>query len=277
MENQIKPMVVCFSGLDPTGGAGIQADIETLAALDCHALPIISSLTVQTTSNVLATHPVDADLIRQQFYALLESGLEISAIKLGLIDSIQTLRCIAEITKQHNNIPLIADPVLKAGGGYEFGNQKLMEEYVQLILPNCLALTPNTHELNRLSPLSDTEEEALADLCNRGCKHVLLTGTHRNSLDVSNRLYSSKHPPCDKTWSWPRLDHEYHGSGCTLASALAAGLAHGLDIATAAFNAQKFTWNALNRALPRQFGQSFPDRRHSPLMNQPSQAEPLLE
>ena len=117
MVNQIKPMVVCFSGLDPTGGAGIQADIETLAALDCHALPIISSLTVQTTSNVLATHPVDADLIRRQFYALLESGLEISAIKVGLIDSIQTLRCIADIANQHNKIPLIADPVLKAGGG----------------------------------------------------------------------------------------------------------------------------------------------------------------
>lgn len=277
MENQIKPMVVCFSGLDPTGGAGIQADIETLAALGCHALPIISSLTVQTTSNVLATHSVDADLIRRQFSALLESGLEISAIKLGLIDSIQTLRCIAEIANQQKNIPLIADPVLKAGGGYDFGNQKLIEEYVQLVLPNCLVLTPNTHELNRLSPLSETEEEALADLCNHGCKHVLLTGTHRNSLDVSNRLYSLNHRTVDKTWSWPRLEHEYHGSGCTLASALAAGLAHGLDIVTAAFNAQKFTWDALNRALPRQFGQSFPDRRHSPLMNQRSQAKPLLE
>lgn len=272
MENPIKPMVACFSGLDPTGGAGIQADIETLAALGCHALPIISSLTVQTTSNVLTTHPVDADLIRRQFYALLESGLEISAIKVGLIDSIQTLRCIAEIAKKHNNIPLIADPVLKAGGGYDFGNQKLIEEYVQFVLPNCLVLTPNTYELNRLSPLSETEEAALADLCNHGCKHVLLTGTHRNSLDVSNRLYSLNHRFVDKTWSWPRLEHEYHGSGCTLASALAAGLAHGLDIVTAAFNAQKFTWDALNSALPRQSGQSFPDRRHPSLMNQPSQA-----
>ena len=90
-------MVVCFSGLDPTGGAGIQADIETLAAMDCYALPIISSLTVQTTSNVLETHPVDPDLLRRQFDALIESGLEISAIKLGLIDSSQTLMGIAEI------------------------------------------------------------------------------------------------------------------------------------------------------------------------------------
>lgn len=277
MENRIKPMVVCFSGLDPTGGAGIQADIETLAALNCHALPIISSLTVQTTSNVLETHPVDSDLIRRQFYALLDSGIEIRAIKLGLIDSIPNLRCIAEIIRQHNKVALIADPVLKAGGGYEFGNRELIDEYISDILPHCLVLTPNTQELNQLSPLSKTEDEALAELCNFGCKHILLTGTHRNSLDVSNRLYSSSSTGVDKSWLWPRLEHEYHGSGCTLASALAAGLAHGLDIATAALNAQQFTWTALKQALPRELGQSLPDRRHSPSMNQSPQAKPLIE
>jgi hydroxymethylpyrimidine/phosphomethylpyrimidine kinase len=150
VQSRIKPMVVCISGLDPTGGAGIQADIETLAAMDCFALPIISSLTVQTTSNVLETHPVDPHVLRRQFDALIESGLEISAIKLGLIDSAQTLLGIAEILKQYSQIPVIADPVLKAGGGYEFVNQQMIDDYIQHILPRCLVLTPNIQELKRL-------------------------------------------------------------------------------------------------------------------------------
>lgn len=270
MQNRIKPMVVCFSGLDPTGGAGIQADIETLAAMDCYALPIISSLTVQTTSNVLETHPVDPDLLRRQFDALIESGLEISAIKLGLIDSSHTLMGIAEILIQHCQIPVIADPVLKAGGGYEFVNQQMIDDYIQHILPRCLVLTPNIQEMSRLRPLASTEDEALDELCKLGCRYVLLTGTHRHSDDVSNRLFSSNNAKLDKTWSWPRLTYEYHGSGCTLASAVAAGVAQGLDVQTAALAAQQFTWDALNKSIPRRLGQSLPDRRQSKAINQPS-------
>lgn len=254
-------MIVCISGLDPTGGAGIQADIETLAALNCYALPIISSLTVQTTTNVLETHPVNPDLIRRQFDALLESGLEISAIKLGLVDSVHTIVCIADILRQHRNIPVIADPVLKAGGGYDFSNTDIIQEYKTRILPNCEILTPNTPELFRLSPLSHSEDEALNDICSHGCKYVLLTGTHRSSPDVSNRLFGGEPDRLDISWSWPRLVHEYHGSGCTLASAMAAGIAQGIEVSVAAFNAQEFTWNALNKAVPLNIGQSLPDRR----------------
>jgi len=272
VQNRVKPMVVCISGLDPTGGAGIQADIETLAAMDCFALPIISSLTVQTTSNVLETHPVNPDLLRRQFDALIESGLEISAIKLGLIDSVETLLSIAEILKEHRQIPVIADPVLKASGGFEFVNQQMIDDYIQLILPRCLVLTPNIQELTRLQPHASTEDKALDELCTLGCNYVLLTGTHRHSDDVSNRLFSCNNPKLDKSWSWPRLAYEYHGSGCTLASALAAGVAQGLDVETAAFKAQQFTWDALNRTIPRTLGQSLPDRRPSQAINQPSQA-----
>jgi hydroxymethylpyrimidine/phosphomethylpyrimidine kinase len=277
VQRRIKPMVVCISGLDPTGGAGIQADIETLAAMDCFALPIISSLTVQTTSNVLENHPVNPHVLRRQFDALIESGLEISAIKLGLIDSAQTLLCIAEILKQHSQIPVIADPVLKAGGGYEFVNQQMIDDYIQHILPRCLVLTPNIQELKRLRPLASTEDAALDELCRLGCKYVLLTGTHRQSEDVSNRLFGCNNPKLDKSWSWPRLAYEYHGSGCTLASALVAGVAQGLDVESAAFKAQQFTWDALNRAIPRRLGQSLPDRRHSQASDQASKPWPLLE
>lgn len=257
-----KPFVACFSGLDPTGGAGIQADIETLQALGCHALPIISSLTVQTTINVKETHPCDADLIRRQFEALIESQLDIAAIKLGLIDDMDVMSCISQIIRRHPSIPVVADPVLKAGGGFDFSGDSLVQGYRELILPFCQVLTPNTPELHKLSPHSGSEETALRGICSAGCEYVLLTGTHRDSEKVVNRLYSQNSPATDMEWSWPRLAGEYHGSGCTLASAMAAGLAKGMSYSDAAESAQRFTWLALKNALKAGNGQYLPDRRH---------------
>lgn len=256
-----KPPVACFSGLDPTGGAGIQADIETLQALGCHTLPIISSLTVQTTSNVLQTRPCDPQLLRNQFDALLASQLDIACIKLGLIDSLEVIHCISDILRQHPSIIVVADPVLKAGGGFEFATDVLVQTYRELILPYCDVVTPNTNELHKLSPHSCSEESALEELCEQGCKYILLTGTHRNSEQVINRLYSKQFPETNETWSWPRLAGEFHGSGCTLASAMAAGLAKGLDHSAAAASAQHFTWHALKNALQAGNGQYLPDRR----------------
>ncbi|MDP2128280.1 MAG: hydroxymethylpyrimidine/phosphomethylpyrimidine kinase [Pseudohongiella sp.] len=257
-----KPFVVCFSGLDPTGGAGIQADIETLHALGCHALPIVSSLTVQTTRNVLETRPSDPGLVRRQFDALIDSELDIAAIKLGLIDSPHVMRCISEIIRLCPTIPVVADPVLTAGGGFEFGGDSLVQLYRELILPYCRVLTPNIPELKKLSPQTGSEYEALQALCATGCEYILLTGAHRDSEQVINRLYSSISPAIDHQWQWPRLAGEYHGSGCTLASAMAAGLAAGMSYTTAAERAQQFTWQALKNALKTGNGQYLPDRRN---------------
>lgn len=261
MQNK-KPLVVCFSGLDPTGGAGIQADIETLQTLGCHALPIVSSLTVQTTRNVLKSYPCDPDVIQQQFDALIDSQLNIAAIKLGLIDSPEVVRCISQIIRRNPAIPVVADPVLKAGGGFDFGADTLVNLYRDLILPYCEVLTPNTNELQQLCPASNSEDAALIDLCDTGCKYVLLTGAHRNTEQVVNRLYSRQPATIDQQWSWSRLPGDYHGSGCTLASALTACLAKGMSCIAAAETAQQFTWLSLKNALRSGNGQYLPDRRH---------------
>ncbi|HLT62889.1 MAG TPA: hydroxymethylpyrimidine/phosphomethylpyrimidine kinase [Pseudohongiella sp.] len=254
-----KPLVLCISGLDPTGGAGIQADIETINALGCHTLPVISSLTVQSTVDVKSTVPCDPELIKSQVDALLECGLRPDCIKLGLIDSPHTIAALAEIFKKLPDIPLVADPVLKAGGGYEFSGEDLIEAYREVILPRCTVLTPNVPELYRLHP-DQTEDRALAAIISTGCKNVLLTGTHAETKDVLNRLYDDA--GTDRTWTWPRLAGEYHGSGCTLASAVAAGLAQGQSVTEAAERAQHFTWNALKHAIKPGKGQYLPDRRN---------------
>jgi len=250
--------VLCLSGLDPTGGAGIQADIETLSANGCHCLPVITSLTVQDTHNVVRTQPVAVNLLRAQLATLL-ADVPVHAIKIGLIDSIDTLNFIAEVITDHPGIPVIADPVLKAGGGYQFSSTELIASYRQLIVPRVTVLTPNTDELGALGRPDTDPAAAVRFLLAAGCRHILLTGTHAQTPDVINTLYHHDAPP--ESWTWPRLTGSYHGSGCTLASAVAAGLAQGLSASKAVASAQAFTWHALQQGWKAGRGQALPDRR----------------
>lgn len=269
-----KPSVLCLSGLDPSGGAGIQADIETLFSLGCHCMPVITSLTVQNTDNVLSTTPVSADLLASQLDALL-ADMRIDAVKIGLIDNVDVLHQIAifldRLRKLSPGLPVVADPVLKAGGGFNFSTDALINEYRLHIIPLCTVITPNTHELALLCPDAESPDDAARNLCNSGCHHVLLTGTHADTPDVVNRLYSQRHnagiPEIESrvlSWSWPRLPGSYHGSGCTFASALAASLANGHGMTEAAVAAQEFTWHALQQAHKPGAGQLLPDRRLKP-------------
>lgn len=253
-----KPIVLCLSGLDPSGGAGIQADIEALFANGCHCLPVITSLTVQDTCNVIRTQAVDIDVLRAQINTVL-MDIKIHAIKIGLIDNIAIVRLIAEVMTDNPTIPVVADPVLKAGGGYAFSGAELIEAYRSLILPRTTVLTPNTEELLTLSPDSDDHDGAASALMNLGCRHILLTGTHSHTRDVINTLYHPDAPA--ESWTWPRLPGSYHGSGCTLAAALAAGLAQSVPLSQAAASAQAFTWRALQQGWRAGQGQFLPDRR----------------
>ncbi len=262
-----KPTVLCLSGLDPTGGAGIQADIETLFACGCHCLPVITSLTAQDTGNVLRSQAVAADLLRAQIQALFDD-IRVHAIKIGLIDSINTLNLVAEVIADYPQIPVIADPVLKAGGGFRFGSDELIAAYCRRVVPGVTVLTPNTDELNALCPAEADPNSAATTLLAAGCRHILLTGTHAQTTDVINTLYHPDAPA--ESWTWPRLAGSYHGSGCTLASALAAGLAQGMSVSEAAANAQAFTWHALQHGWQAGRGQALPDRR--PGNNQPNRA-----
>jgi hydroxymethylpyrimidine/phosphomethylpyrimidine kinase len=269
-----KPSILCLSGLDPTGGAGIQADIETLFSLGCHCLPVITSLTVQNTENVLSTSPVSPDLLAMQLNTLV-SDMRIDAVKIGLIDSLEALAQIAAFVENLKqtcpDLPVVADPVLKAGGGFDFSTETLIREYRLRIIPWCTVITPNTHELLLLCPETESLDDAARILCDTNCHHVLLTGTHADTPEVVNRLYSRGRiadiPEIHSrvlSWAWPRLPGSYHGSGCTLASALAGGLANGLGVTEAAVAAQEFTWQSLQHAHQPGVGQLLPNRKFRP-------------
>jgi hydroxymethylpyrimidine/phosphomethylpyrimidine kinase len=243
------PFVLTFAASDPTGGAGLQADLLTLAALGCHPLSVVTALTVQNTRGVEAIEPVDAALVERQAETQL-AETRVAALKLGVLGSEANVRAIAAIAARHSRVPLVIDPVLASGRGDPLAGEAMIRHLLELIIPRATLATPNTIEAKRLGG-----ERALLD---RGCRYVLVTGTHEETSDVVNRLWDANGKVRED--HWPRLPGSYHGSGCTLASAAAAQLAHGLEIGEAVREAQEFTWRSLEAAFRPADAQSIPNR-----------------
>lgn len=193
MKPSKSPIVLCFSGLDPTGGAGIQADIEAIAEHGCHAAPILTANTVQDTRNALSFEPVDANLILKQARTILKD-MHISAIKIGMLGSGNTAEAIYTLLRQNKEIPVIFDPVLFAGGGSSLAKKNLIDAINTLIIPNTYILTPNIPEALRLVNKRAHPEIAAQELNNMGSDYVLLTGTHAKNKDVIHKLYHRTKP-----------------------------------------------------------------------------------
>ena len=251
------PIVLCFSGHDPTGGAGVQADIETINRLGCRPCTVVTALTAQDTVNVSAVLPQQPDAFRLQA-RLLISDLPISAIKIGLLGSAAIAKAVVQLLlNELAGIPVVLDPVLAAGGGKALAREDLLAIIRQELLPLTTVCTPNIPEAWQLASGVASLDECALELMRLGCQQVLLTGTHDSAGEVVNRLYG---PSGMQSWNWPRLPHDYHGSGCTLAAALAAGIATGMTVEDACLQAQQFTWSALASGFALGKGQWLPRR-----------------
>ncbi len=257
------PIVLSFAASDPTGGAGIQADLLTLASMGCHPLSVITALTVQDTAGVEGVLPIDADWIADQARTLLED-MPVAAFKLGLMGSVEAIATVAEIVSDYPDVPLVLDPVLASGRGDQLADEEMVDALSELLLPQTSVLTPNSLEARRLAQNDDDEAgtPSLAECARRlieaGCEYVLVTGTHENTVQVENVLYGPR--GIVRTDRWQRLPGSYHGSGCTLASAIAANLANGLELAEAVREAQDYTWQSLAAGFRPGMGQYIPDR-----------------
>ncbi|MCX7163694.1 MAG: hydroxymethylpyrimidine/phosphomethylpyrimidine kinase [Betaproteobacteria bacterium] len=265
--NQPPPIVLTFAASDPTGGAGLQADILTLASLGCHPLSVVTAITVQDTAGVEGVLPIDAEWVADQARALLED-MPVAAFKLGMMGSVEVIAAIAEVISDYPDIPVILDPVLASGRGDQFADEEMIEAMIGLLLPQTTLLTPNSLEVRRLAQeIGAAGEDArlgldLAEcahrLINAGCEYVLVTGTHEGTPQVINTLYGSHGKV--RTDRWDRLPGSYHGSGCTLASAIAAHFASGVNVAEAVMGAQEYTWRTLAAGFRPGMGQFIPDR-----------------
>ena len=259
---EFPPLVLTFAASDPSGGAGLQADILTLASMGCHPLSVVTAITVQDTLGVEGMQALDAEWVADQARCLLED-MPVDAFKIGVLGSVEIVAAIAEIISDYPDVPLILDPVLASGRGDELATEEMLHAMRELLLPQTTILTPNSLEVRRLAEVDDDDDKTslaacAAKLIELGAAYVLVTGTHEPTPQVVNTLYGKD--GVVRTDSWTRLTGSYHGSGCTLASAIAAMLANGLELPEAVREAQDYTWHALKKAYRPGMGQFLPDR-----------------
>jgi hydroxymethylpyrimidine/phosphomethylpyrimidine kinase len=256
------PIVLTFAASDPTGGAGLQADLLTLAGMGCHPLSVVTALTVQDTHGVKELLPVEAQWVSAQARRLL-ADTAVAAFKLGVLGSAPNVAAVAEILSDYPRAPVILDPVLASGRGDSLAGAEALAALRELLVPQATVVTPNSIEARRIAATQDDEEEPELEECARrllalGCEYVLVTGAHEPTAEVVNTLYGAEGVVREDRWE--RLPGSYHGSGCTLASAIAAALANGRAVPEAVRDAQEYTWQSLAAGFRTGAGQLIPDR-----------------
>ncbi|MFQ5994628.1 MAG: hydroxymethylpyrimidine/phosphomethylpyrimidine kinase [Acidiferrobacterales bacterium] len=257
MSDDTGPVVLLFTGSDPTGGAGIQADIEAIISMGCHPAPVITAVTAQDTTGLKDYALVETQLVIAQARAVLED-IPVAAIKTGMLGNCANLSAVASILADYPDIPVVLDPVQSTGARAALADESLDDALRALLVPRATLMTPNSDEARRLAPDADTTDACAQELMWLGCKYVLITGTHARTPQVINHLYGNMRKL--KSFECERLPHVYHGSGCTLASACAAALAHGLEPVNAVARALEYTWDSLKHAHRLGLGQHIPDR-----------------
>lgn len=254
----MRSTVLCFSGLDPSGGAGLQADIEAIGQSGAHAAIACTALTIQNSQQVFGFEATSKELLLAQANAVV-GDLPIRCVKSGMLGTTSNIAALAEFLRAHPEYQYVLDPVLVANSGGSLGNQEtLVQAFVELI-PLATVLTPNTVELRALTGLDDLED-AVLKLSGMGAKAILVKGGHEDTPDyIRNALYINgifiSETRC------PRLDGEYHGSGCSLASYIAGRLAQGDDLKQAVHHAEVWLFSVLKKAeTPVINGQKIPKR-----------------
>lgn len=246
-----------FAGLDPTGGAGLQADIEAIGSMGGHALPVATAITAQDTKDVKNCMPVDALSIIEQARVVL-SDIAVDAFKIGLVGSVDAIGAIHTIVEEYDGIPVVVDPVCASSAGTALVDDEQLNAMVSLLLPRATVVTPNTVEARLLTPEADSLNASAQELLSYGCEFVLLTGTHESSAGIVHRLYSDRQ--LIESFECDRLPGEFHGSGCTLSAAIAALLGHGVEPLAAVGEALEYTLECLERGFPVGAGQWIPQR-----------------
>lgn len=284
-----------FAGHDPSGGAGIQADIEVAAAFDLPAVSVITATTVQNSQGVIAVEPLPATWLAAQLEGLLKDFPPPKGIKISVVGSRENLQVIVDfLEKLAAPCPVVFDPILRAGSHGDL-QSALASALVAELLPKVTLLTPNLPELLTLAAMAKAQttataaagiettiatdiekvgkktaddhamREAIATLQDRGIKGIFVSGGHHVAEDILvNRLFWQDLGEVGR-WNWPRLTGDFHGSGCTLAAALLCALSKQSapwPVAMAAWqDAQTFTYQSLQTARVLGKNQHYP-RRH---------------
>lgn len=257
-KNGKRPLVLCISGHDPTGGAGIHADIEACGSFGAHALSVITCHTVQDTSDVQRVSAVPPIFLAAQIAAL-AGDCAIDAVKIGLLGDAEQVAPIATALLRLRR-QVVLDPVLRAGGGTALVGSALRAQMVEQLFRLADLLTPNLAEARALAGLPQgSAADCAARLLASGARNLLITGGDEPGEQVINSWHAPGRTAV--SYPWPRLSGRYHGAGCTLASACAALLARGLEMSAALEQAQRYTHETLAQAYVIGQGRMIPQRR----------------
>jgi hydroxymethylpyrimidine/phosphomethylpyrimidine kinase len=224
--------------------------------MGCHPLSVLTALTLQDTSGVERLRAIEHEWVAEQARLLL-AEMRVDAFKLGVLGSAQNVAAIAAVLAAHPDVPVVLDPVLASGRGDPLAGEDIIGALREMIVPQSTVVTPNSIEARRLASASDLRECAQR-IVGMGADYVLITGTHEAGDEVVNILYDDSGVVAEE--SWRRLPGSYHGSGCTLASAIAAAIARGSPVPAAVHDAQEFTWHALAAGFRPGKGQFLPNR-----------------
>ena len=249
--------VLTIAGSDSGGGAGIQADLKTFAALGCFGMSAITALTAQNTLGVRSIHPVPAAILADQIDAVVED-IGVDAVKIGMLHAPEIVQTVADAIDRHQLTTVVFDPVMVATSGAVLINEEAKAVLVEKLFPRATVITPNLDEAALLigsAIASEADMEAAAQtLLERGAKAVLLKGGHLQGETVSDLLLQEG---TEKTWMRAQRIHTHnlHGTGCTLSSAIAAHMALGKPLVNAVQSARIFVRGALESGAQMRTGQ----------------------
>ncbi len=245
-------VALTIAGSDSGGGAGIQADLKAMQACGVFAASVVTAITAQNTLGVTAIHEVPEAIVRAQIDAVLDD-LPVAAVKTGRLSSEALVRCVAgALAERAGGVPLVVDPVMIAKGGAPLLRPDAVAAVREALLPLAALVTPNTHEAAHLTgrPVETLAQagDAARALVDMGCAAALVTGGHLAGERAVDMLFDGQ---TLRELSAPRVDTRHtHGTGCTTASAVAAGLARGLPLDRAVERAKRYVTGAIRAALP---------------------------
>jgi hydroxymethylpyrimidine/phosphomethylpyrimidine kinase len=247
-------VVLSIGGSDPTGGAGIQADLKTFQHFGIHGLSVVTAVTVQNTSGVISTNPINAEIVRAQLAAL-ASDIKIDAIKIGMLATAEMVRVVAEFVAAWN-VPTVLDPIIASSNNISFLDDDAIEILRNELLPRVMIITPNLPETEVLTGLQMSTEDSIIHasllLHDMGAKAMLIKGGHAQGNTSRDLFYDG----LGIEWlSAPRITKRVHGTGCVLSSAIASSLATGITLRNSVLEAKQFITSMLDRAMPLGSGQ----------------------
>ncbi|TQV71711.1 hydroxymethylpyrimidine/phosphomethylpyrimidine kinase [Exilibacterium tricleocarpae] len=253
------PVVMSFSNHDPSGGTGIQADIETTASLGCHSTPIVTALCAKDTRDLKDVLPVETPLLIEQARAILED-MPVKAIKVGFTGSVENIEAMHTILRDYPKIPVVLHPVTSFCHSELLDAPAIIHATQALLLPLATIVTPNLVEAHDLAQQADTIDACAQEILDSGCRHLLISGTKRSHNSIESSLYGPE--GLVKHYRKERLQACNHGCGATLSAAIAAYLAHGLRLVDAVEQGQNFAWHALAGGRRLGMGNRIPNRMY---------------